>query len=242
MKQIFSILLLLQITFLGGCATQPTAKPAMKADSWPDVEQRSDDMGWWFVQFIKQWPEGDPAPFHYDVMLAEQVIRPTLARHHDKIALWRFHRRAGRDAAGSKFSFIFYANAQDARTITEQITADSLVTGLADNGFIEKIWIDDFTQINRPNVSDTSDAEWPTEIQNSWPYFIMGVSQSWLALIHEFTTQQPLDVSSASVEEIIEYYAGVTVDLDQYWKANGGHAYIHHLSGLFGYRPVEVRF
>ena len=28
-------------------------------------------------------------------------------------------------------------------------------------------------------LEDTSDQEWPVEIQRSWPYFIMGVSQSW---------------------------------------------------------------
>ena len=150
--------------------------------------------------------------------------------------------RAARDAAGSKFSFIFYASAQDAKIITEHITSDPLLTELIDYGYIEQVWIDDFTQLNRQKVSDTSDAKWPQEIQNSWPYYIMGVSQSWLALIREFTSQQPLDVRSTSLDEIIEYYAGVTVDLDQYWAEVGGHAYIHHLNALFGYRPVQVRF
>jgi len=242
MQKTICSLFISTLLMLAGCATQQPARPDLKVNAWPAAGTQDENRGWWYVQFIKQWPDDSNAPFHYDLLLAEQVIRPALNGHHEKIDLWRFHRRAGRDAAGSKFSFIFYANADDARLITDHITSDPLVKEMLDSGLIEEIWTDDFAKLQRPDIEDNSDKEWPPEIQKSWPYFIMGVSQSWLALIDEFTSRQPLDISTASLDEIVTYYAGVSVDMDLYWKESGGHAYIHHLSALFAYRPVQLRF
>lgn len=242
MKLITRILATLLLLALASCAGQPTSKRIMKSDSWPDIEQHSEDSAWWYIQFIKQWPEDTQARFDYDVLLAEQVIRPTLTRHRDKIALWRFHRRAARDAAGSKFSFIYYAKADDAKIIADEIKANVLLKELQDSGLIEQLWIDDFSNLQRPNIADTSDKVWPVEIQNSWPYYIMGVSQSWLALIDQFTATNRINVKTSPLDEIVEYYGNVSERIDEYWNDNGGHAYIHHLSALFAYRPIQVRF
>ena len=234
---VMTIMLLLQ----SACATkQPgVAKPD---NVMPDISKKLDNPGWWQVQFVKQWPEDSPAPFSYDLLLAERVIQPVLKAHRDQIYLWRFHRRAGRDAAGSKFSFIFYTDAENARMIADEISSQPLLTELTDNKIIEKIWIDDFRVNERPGISDTSDPEWPEEIQESWPYFIMGVSQAWLALINELTSKYPFPEDEDSIDEMLIYYGEVSNRIDQYWNIHGGHAYIHHLSALFAYRPVEVRF
>jgi len=234
---VMAIMLLLQ----SACATrQPdVAKPD---NLMPDMSKSLNNPGWWRVQFVKHWPEGSPAPFSYDLLLAERVIQPVLKLHRDRIYLWRFHRRAGRDAAGSKFSFIFYTDADNARLITDEISSQPLLTELADNGIIEKIWVDDYRVNERPGISDTSDREWPEEIQESWPYFIMGVSQAWLALINKLTSRYPFPEDEDSIDEMLIYYSEVSNRIDQYWNIQGGHAYIHHLGALFAYRPVEARF
>ena len=242
MHKIISSLFIAILLILGGCTSQPHARHGLKADAWTEIDTEDANNAWWRIQFVKQWPDGSAAPFYYDVLLAEQIIRPALIQHHEKIELWRFHRRAGRDSAGSKFSFIFYANANNAQTIAKSITSNQLLQEMMENKLIEKLWVDDFSDLQRPRVSDTSDKEWPPEIQNSWPYFIMGVSQSWLALINEFSSRKQIDVRKASLEEIIEYYSDISEQIDLYWGENGGHAYIHHLSALFAYRPIKVRF
>ncbi|GAA4959031.1 hypothetical protein GCM10025791_44900 [Halioxenophilus aromaticivorans] len=55
--------------------------------------------------------------------LADQVVEPMLTAMAEPIALWRFHRRAGRDKAGHQFSFMFYTDdgtAQQVFTRLEQ--------------------------------------------------------------------------------------------------------------------------
>jgi hypothetical protein len=68
-----AIMLLLQ----SACATrQPdVAKPD---NLMPDMSKSLNNPGWWRVQFVKHWPEGSPAPFSYDLLLAERVIQPVL--------------------------------------------------------------------------------------------------------------------------------------------------------------------
>jgi hypothetical protein len=208
----------------------------------PSLNQDLSGKGWWRIQFMKHWPEEYPAPFSYDLLLADKVIQPVLKRNRDKISLWRFHRRAARDAAGSKFSFIFYSSIEDARTIAAEVSDHKMIQELLDHQVIDRIWVDQTDVIERPNISDTSDKAWPEEIQRSWPYFIMGVSQTWLALINELTRKYPFPDDEDSMEELLTYYEEVSNRIDFYWANDGGHAYIHHLSALFAYRPVGVKF
>ena len=234
---VIGVLLLLQF----GCATSKhTDIPDDRA--MPSVHQNLDNKGWWRVQFVKHWPEDTPAPFNLDVLLADLVIQPSLESNRDRIALWRFHRRANRDPAGSKFSFIFYSSIDDAKIITKDILSGDMIEELTDQKIIEHIWVDQLENVNLPDIADTSDEVWPEEIQKSWPYFIMGVSQTWLAMINELTDRYPFPQQEDSIEEMLIYYGEVSGRIDHYWSNHGGHAYIHHLSALFGYRPVGINF
>ena len=62
-----------------------------------------------------------------DVLLAHQLFKPVLLKYAHNIELWRFHRRAGRDKAGHRFSFIFYAR---------EATATAILNNLAENPLI----------------------------------------------------------------------------------------------------------
>ena len=229
------------LQLLYGCATGKHSD-IPDDNAMTSIHQYLDNKGWWRVQFVKHWPEGTSAPFNYDVLLADQVIEPVLEHNRERIALWRFHRRAARDAAGSKFSFIFYSSLEDAKIITEEIVNNEMVQILSEQQVIERIRVDRLEKVKLPDIADTSDKVWPEEIQKSWPYFIMGVSQSWLALINELTDRYPFPQDEDSFEEMLIYYTEVSGRVDHYWSNYGGHAYIHHLSALFGYRPVGIKF
>jgi hypothetical protein len=90
-----------------------------------------------------------------------------------------------------------------------------------------------------PTIADTSDAAWPPEIQASWPWFIMGVSQTWLSLIKQVTAEQP--IQEPSPEALLDYYASVNDRVTALWRDYGQHAYLHHLNALFGYEPLVIR-
>lgn len=236
------ISLLAVITLLSACAHPPGTGDMPAARAMPPAGVPAENSSWWYIQFVKHWPANTPPRFDYDILLADQVFRPVLIRHHDDISLWRFHRRAARDPAGSKFAFIFYSSADAARAIAEDVRDHELVKEMMAAGLIEKIWIDNFDMPKRPAIEDTSDKEWPVSIQKSWPYYIMGVSQGWLALIKEVTVDHPIDTTTSTLDEITEHYKEISQIMDFLWTTGGGHAYIHHLSALFGYEPVQIRF
>jgi hypothetical protein len=50
-------------------------------------------------------------------------------------------------------------------------------------GLVTSFTINEVNQLPRPPISQTSDDNWPAEIQQSWLWFIIGVSQTWLKLI-----------------------------------------------------------
>ena len=95
-------------------------------------------------------------------------------------------------------------------------------------------------KINRPHVEDVSDKSWPTIIQKSWPYFIMGVSQTWLGMISQKADELGEDVSGATLYAYEKLYRRVAESVDEMWRHDGRHAFFHHLNALFGYKPLVI--
>jgi hypothetical protein len=62
----------------------------------------------------------------------------------------------------------------------------------------------------------------------------MGVSQLWLELIREIETREDWP------DDLEARYAAIGEELDALWRKQGGHALLHHLNAVFGYREVEV--
>lgn len=238
----FLPLLVLVILFSSGCSLHKNTENGYDPQSIQAIAEESNRLGWWSVNFVKQWPEDSEAPFAYDPLLANEIIRPTLQRFREQIKIWRFHRRAARDPGGSRFRFVFYTTIDDAKNISESLLAHPRLKEMTDSGLIEKIIVDNLTEISKPRVRDTTDRSWPGEIQDSWPYFIMGVSQSWLSLIDAISQSQPVDRDNMPVGELVVYYQEISRKINHHWQKSGGHAYFHHLNALFGYRPIEVRF
>ena len=100
---------------------------------------------------------------------------------------------------------------------------------------------DDTGAITRPNIEDTSDRSWSPAIQKSWPFYIMGVSEMWLNLIREVASQTSGGKTPATVEEQLRFYEQVNASIEQMWKDEGQHAFLHHLNAIFGYEPLTVR-
>lgn len=219
--------LVLLVGMLGGCATPPEAMtvvagPAGKAESW------------WYVRFRLTWPEGEEPLWWPDLLLADQVVRPVLDAERATISLWRFHRRAARDEAGRQFSFIFRATPATAARINARIAADPLLAHLQGERVVQTVGYDDPDHPQRLGIGDTSDKSWPPEMQVAWPYFIMGVSRLWLELIREIGKKQEWP------KEPLARYAAIEKALNELWQDEGGHALLHHLSAVFGYRELAV--
>jgi hypothetical protein len=221
---------------IAGCATIVKRK-AVETIEPPPAEIAS-SAGWWSARFRMYWPPEEEPFWHTDLLIAHKIVAPILLHFQDRIRLWRFHRRAARDGAGHQFSFIFYASAETAYQVFDTLRSNALLTEMAyAERVIEEVY-DNTDRITKSRIKDTSDPNWPSLIQKSWPYYINGVSQMWLNLITETVADMPNIDAPLSVGEYEELYKEVNATIISLWENNGRHAFLHHLNALFGYRPL----
>ena len=194
---------------------------------------------WWSIAFRMRWDPEQTPDWYLDALLADQVGAPALAELDPQISLWRFHRRAADDAVGHQFSLMVYTDAVTAEILYGKLRATSVLRWLESSGRIVSVTMTMMDRPELPPVARSSDAAWPAEIQASWPWFIMGVSQTWLSLIREVTAERPL--AARSPTGLLDYYRTVNDRVTALWRDNGQQVYLHHLNALFGYQPLVIR-
>jgi len=230
------LLPLLFAAVLAGC-TQTTERPAPDvpfADAAVGVEQ-----AWWRACFRMPFDaQGEPR-WATDLLLADRVAGPALARHRRDIALWRFHRRAGRDGVGHQFSVLFYSDAATATRMLAELQQHPLLPALVAEGALTRLIAPCGGYESPQAIEGTSDPGWAPQLQRTWPYYIMGVSAHWLALIREVGADLPPPPEQPA--ELLAHYARIGERISAVWRGQGQHAYLHHLSALFGYEPLLIQ-
>lgn len=228
-KRLVSVIILNSV--LLGCSSLPQQNQQM-----PQAEVPVEHSGksWWYARFKIHWPEDVEPQWHIDALLAHQVVRPVLLQHREQINLWRFHRRAVRKG-GHLFSFIFYASPDVAARIYRQLGSNAILAELIADEKVDKYTTEDVSKLTRPNIEDTSDRSWNEIIQKSWPYYIMGASEMWLDMIVLL-----VDFNKDKDELKDEFFKYVHHTITGFWQYEGGHAYLHHLNGLFAYKPISI--
>ncbi len=195
---------------------------------------------WWQLRFRLTWPEDEQPDFSGHLLIAEQLLLPVIVEHQQQLPLWRFHRRAGRDGAGHQFSLIFFSDKATAEQINADITAAPLTHWLIERKLLEATRFAQRSPEELGRLELTSDPEWPIEIQRSWPYFAMGASQAWLLLVQELSAENAL-AGEVDYPAMLLHYQEVDARLNAQWREYGQHAYLHHLSAIFGYQPLVIR-
>ncbi len=231
---ILSLTAAVVILAMGGCASIGGVKPGGTGTAPP----ASSDLGWWYASFHINWPQDEDPSLDTDLLIAHGIISPVLNQYKKDILLWRFHRRAARDEAGHQFSFIFYSTTANARKIYASIHSSTVLDQLQAEGVILGVVLDDTNTIVRPGIEGTSDRHWSLPLQKAWPYFIMGVSQTWLDLISQYAEDGR--IKPLSPAEMRAFYREIGQEVEATWKNEGGHAFLHHLNALFGYGPVNL--
>jgi hypothetical protein len=195
---------------------------------------------WWQLSFTLDWPADEGPDFSRHALIAEQLLQPAIIAHQQQLGLWRFHRRAGRDSAGHQFSLIFLADQATATQIDTDVRANLLADWLMARKMVERINFYQRSPEELGRLELTSDPTWPIEIQRSWPYFIMGASQSWLMLVQEHSAEIALP-EQVDYPALLDHYTQVDAQMNNQWRDSGQHAYLHHLSAIFGYQPIRIR-
>ncbi len=234
--RLVSVAIIFSMLAIAGCATTVKRKAVQTIE--PPPTETASSAGWWSARFHIYWPPEEEPFWHTDLLIAHKIVAPVLLQYKDRIRLWRFHRRAVRDEAGHQFSFIFYAAAETAYQIFDVLRSNALLIEMTYSGRIIAEVYDNPDRIAKPRIKDTSDPSWPSSVQKSWPYFIMGASQMWLNLITETIAEIPAAKTPLSLDEYEEFYQEVNATITSLWETNGRHAFLHHLNALFGYKPV----
>ncbi len=198
------------------------------------------EKGWWYARFHMNWPQDEDPAWYVDLILAHRVISPVLDQYEKKISLWRFHRRAMRDQSGHQFSFIFYASRETAQKIYHAIRSSRQLEELIAAHLVLNTIYDDTAVVLRPDLGATSDRKWSPEIKRAWPFYIMGVSRTWLNLIDEVSKETLKEKDLSSIEGLSEGYRKVNDIIEEKWRQEGGHAFLHHLNAIFGYEPLVI--
>ena len=241
MPVILRVALLLHLLWLGACASTVQITPAqMFEPEQASLMAEQTDLAWWQLRLKLTWPDDEPADLSTHLLVAEQLVLPSIVAHERQVPLWRIHRRAARDGAGNQFSLIFYSDDATAAAIREEIFTNPLTVWLGDQGLIDQTGFEKRTREELGLLEQTSDPIWPSEIQRSWPYFIMGASQTWLMLVQEISASEGLE-GNVSYSELQAHYRRVDLLLNTQWVDYGQHAYLHHLNAVFGYQPVRIK-
>ena len=228
------------LPLLCACAPGLAHKQQTPAPAGAYVAFEESGKSWWRLYFTLAWDQNEEPDWHLDALLADQVMAPVIAQTEPRISLWRFHRRAAPDEAGHRFSFIFYSDGETAGVVNNGVRASPVVARLLDAGVIVALEPAALYGAPAEDIGATSDQQWPPEVKRGWPWFVMGVSQSWLRLIAEVKTSRPQS-ETVSLDALLAYYRDINDEVSTLWRENGQHAYLHHLNAVFGYQLLIIR-
>ena len=195
------------------------------------------DQSWWVFRFRIDWPEDVQADMAVDLLLAHAVVKPSIVQFGPRLSYWRFHRRAARDKIGHQFSFLFYSNQATAEELYAALEASPVLAQMQNQGLVLWIIKDDPQTPLRRGIADTSDPNWSPMLQRQWPAYIMGISLMWLGLIDEVLAEWPPEQYN---DDLLAVYRMADNHITQLWFKEGQHAFLHHLSAVFGYRELLV--
>ena len=231
--RLFLCILILWLT--GGCAA--ISSPTFSGPPQPMTHaSAAEGYGWWFVRFRMERPP-EETRWEKDLLIAHRVAAPLISANDNVIDLWRFHRRSAEDKTGHQFSFLFYSSSADADRINQMVLNDPLVKRMLSDGVVREVVTDAVDHNDHPNVGDTSDPKWSPVMQNTWPYYIMGVSRMWLGMIEQVSHEIGI-ADDPTLSQLLEHYEQVNNEVTRIWRQEGYHALLHHLNAIFGYEAM----
>ena len=228
------VYLILLISLLSACAHSLT--PVTEYTQPAEITLNDADGNWYAARFSLYWEKGQEPDWYLGTLLGGEVIPPILAQYAQQITCWRVHRRAVHDKTGHVFSFIFYSSEASAAMIYRQLQGNKLLAKLQKEQRLLKVSYDPLTANSDVTLADTSDPVWPETIRKTWPFFMMGASQMWLAQV------QILKHDTQKNHAIEARYKIIQNKMTELWQQQGQHSLVHHLSALYAYQPVLTRF
>jgi hypothetical protein len=221
---------------MAGCASIKSTTGPAPGTATPVTGEPAEGTGWWYARFFIERPTGEAPRWYIGTLIGGEIVAPVFERHYQDIHIWRVHRRAGNDAYGHVFSFIFYSTAAGAQRIYADLDKSPVLQKLRQEGKVTKVQFDDTSRITRPRIEDTSDRNWPLSVQQTWPALAMGASRMWLDLVGEIADKH------AGEQDLEQRYIDVQQEVSDIWATQGQHAVLHHISAIFAYQPLLMTY
>ena len=207
------------------------------------------EMHWHEVRFMIKL-DTDPyknVPIHIDdspihPFIANEILRPILESFEQDIFLWRFHRWF-KPPKLHWFRLKIYMDKDLRSKITEMVQPHPLYQDMKKMDLLEFDKNNDISCVSSdgPNVKDDRDPDRPEEIDEIWPYYICGVSRAWLKLIEISITKIKNKMPNGNFEDKLKLYQSVNKHIEKMWVEWGGHAMLHHLNAVFGYKHINIK-
>ena len=227
-----NLLVCVLFLFVTGCSVRrgmPLGEPVSPEDG----------ASWHQVRTYFSWPAGEEINFIDPMIVAHRVFKPVLAQSAREIYLWRFHQRALRDAGGKQITFFIFTTPKHFSAIENEVRENTILQQMMADGVIQRLE-SGVVQVSNPHMlAGISDEKWPEQLQDAWPLYANGASAAWLALVDSFAAERCAD--DAPYSALKGCFQKVAADVDVNWRMHGQHAFFHHLSAIFGYRPVYMR-
>jgi len=200
---------------------------------------------WYNFTFRITWPNNQEPRVWIDIFLADTLVRNAIELGQKKtpITLWRIHRRWPRDERGHEFSLDCYTTDEIASLIDNFFKNSKEHKMLHENNLLEEYHYN----VDGENIEDITTDAWPSEAagktwllngKKAWPYYIKGCCEMFLHLIEVIKDDRD---SGNDIGQIERFYQEIDKRLTEIWQGYGCHAFFHHLSAVFGHKPLHLQ-
>ena len=189
---------------------------------------------WYGFHFRIPYKKNKPVKSWVDIYIIDVLFRQILYIHKERINLWRFHRRWNDDKTGHQLTLFCYINERGAKGIDTIIKNSKALKLIKTNRNLKRYFYKNYGN----NIESTCDKKWVNEIQQTWPYFINGMSEMILRMIQLVKENTVREID----DDVESFYIRVNKRLIKIWRKEGRHAFFHHISALFGYDPILMTF
>lgn len=194
---------------------------------------------WYSFNFNISWDKIHEPKTWVDIFIIDTILREVILQNESKIDLWRIHRRCYPDASGHELTFDCFTNEETAKEIEEMINNSNYLGMLRKGGLLTKDKKLKKVQKNTDSITAIiNDTGWQEQLKEPWLYYIKGCCEMFLRLIENIKNGRnlPIDIQDAE-----QFYTKVNNDLISVWQTFGCDSFFHHISAIFGYKPLRIQ-
>jgi hypothetical protein len=179
------------------------------------------------------------SPLH--LLIANEILRPVIESPDGEPWLWKFLRMSDPETGIHTFTFSFYGPQKLCSELIGHVYADETYRELKEQGYLELAGQEDLAIIRRgAEIKDIGDDSWPEEIRQVWPYYMHGVSRTWLKMAETCAESLRARMPHNTFDEKVNFYNHVKRLVTERWIRYGWASMLNPLNGMFGHKYIDM--